>query len=142
MAVIGMVVAMTPRTSSSPVALNATTVPATVSTELITQPRTATASTAGFSGSRIPIGALLTSFASMPHAIASAPPLTLDGTAIAARLPRADELVLVRTDEVTYELPWGQVGFLMAPNGSVVFDADGALVARILDGRVVTIVGD
>jgi hypothetical protein len=142
MAVIGMVVAMTPRTSSSPVALNATTVPATASTELITQPRTATASTAGFSGSRIPIGALLTSFASMPHAIASAPPLTLDGTAIAARLPRADDLVLVRTDEVTYQLPWGQVGYLRAPNGSVVFDADGALVARILDGRVVTIVGD
>jgi hypothetical protein len=84
----------------------------------------------------------LTSFASMPHAIASAPPLTLDGTAIAARLPRADELVLVRTDEVTYQLPWGQVGYLRAPDGSVVFDADGALVARILDGRVVTIVGD
>jgi hypothetical protein len=142
MAVIGMVVAMTPRTSSAPVALNATTVPATVSTELIAQPRTATAATAGFSGSRIPIGALLTSFASMPHAIASAPPLTLDGTAIAARLPRADDLVLVRTDEVTYQLPWGQVGYLQAPDGSVVFDADGALVARILDGRVVTIVGD
>ncbi len=140
LAVIGMVVAMTPRTSSSPVALNATTVPATVST--VVQPRTATASTAGFAGTRIPIGALLTSFASMPHAIASAPPLTLDGTAIAARLPRTDDLVLVRTDEVTYELPWGQVAYLEAPDGSVVFDADGALVARILDGRVVTIVGD
>jgi hypothetical protein len=142
MAVIGMVVAMTPSTSSSPVALNATTVPATLSTESAATPRTATASTAGLSGSRIPIGALLTSFASMPHAIASAPPLTLDGTAIATRLPRAGDLVLVRTDEVTYQLPWGQVRYLGAPDGSVVFDADGALVARIVDGNVVTIVGD
>jgi hypothetical protein len=142
MAVIGMVVAMTPRTSSAPVALNATTVPATVSTDLVAQPRTATAATAGLSGSRIPIGALLTSFASMPHAIASAPPLTLDGTPVAARLPRADDLVLLRTDEVTYQLPWGQVRYLEVPDGSVVFDNDGALVARIVEGRVVTIVGD
>ncbi len=144
--VAGLVVAMTPRASSGPIALSATTVPAPA----IDAPATVRAATAvsagvsvstGVSGSRIPIGALLTSFAAFPHAITSTPQLTIDGTDVADHMPDDADVVYVHTDAVTYRLLWGQVAYLAAPNGSVVFDADGDLLAHVSEGEVVMLVG-
>lgn len=104
--------------------------------------RVATAATAGLGAPRIPIGALLTSFAALPHAITSGPQLTLDGTAIATSLPDDHDIVLVRTEAVTYELPWGEVPHLDVPDGSIVFDGAGDLLAHVDDGVLVTLVGD
>jgi hypothetical protein len=145
-AVGGLVIAMTPRASSSPLALSATTAPVVRSlspqTATTDAPvRIATAATAGLGAPRIPIGALLTSFAALPHAITSGPQLTLDGTAIATSLPDDHDIVLVRTEAVTYELPWGEVPHLDVPDGSVVFDAAGDLLAHVDDGVLVTLVG-
>lgn len=137
-AVAGLVIAMTPRTSSSPIALSATTAPVSVAASV----RVATAAASGLPASRIPIRALLTSFSAFPHAITSGPQLTLDGTDVANRLPDDDDIVLVRTEAVTYELPWGEVPFLGIPDGSVVFDAAGALLAHVAGGELVTLVGD
>jgi hypothetical protein len=149
-AVGALVVAMTPRTSSSPLALSATTAPVVRSlspsppTEAPTvdAPRVATAAAAGLGTSRIPVGALLTSFAVLPHAITSGPQLTLDGTAVATTLPDAHAIVLVRTEAVTYQLPWGEVPHLDVPDGSIVFDAAGDLIAHVDDGVLVILVGD
>ena len=135
-AVAGLVIAMTPRTSSSPLALSATTTP-------ISATATARVATAAASGvARIPIGALLTSFSAFPHAITSGPQLTLDGTGVAARLPAGHDIVMVRTEAVTYELPWGEVPFLGMPDGSVIFDPAGARLAHVAGGELVTLVGD
>lgn len=151
-AVAGLVVAMTPRTSSSPVALSATTTPVAALREPTNAPpgigtsaatasvRVATAAASGLP--RIPIGALLTSFSAFPHAVTSGPQLTLDGTGVANRLPDDHDIVLVHTEAVTYELPWGEVPFLGMPDGSVVFDGAGALVAHVAGGELVTLVGD
>ena len=139
-AVAGLVVAMTPRGSNGPVALSSTTTPV-APTEPPAVVRTPTATSAGVSGSRIPVGALLTSFASFPHAITSAPQLTIDGTDIADHEPGDADVVYVHTDAVTYRLPWGQVANLAAPDGSVVFDADGDLLAHVSEGDVVMLVG-
>jgi hypothetical protein len=150
-AVAGLVIAMTPRTSSSPIALSATTTPVSVLrsnepptvTIAATPPtRVATAAAAGLPASRIPIGALLTSFSAFPHAITSGPQLTLDGTAIATKLPDDHDIVLVRTEAVTYKLLWGEVPFLRVPDGSVIFDIAGSLLAHVAGGDVVTLVGD
>jgi hypothetical protein len=140
LAVAGLVVAMTPRASSGPIALSATTVPAPAIDAPATV-RAASAVSAGVSGSRIPIGALLTSFAAFPHAITSTPQLTIDGTDVADHLPDDADVVYVHTDAVTYRLPWGQVAYLAAPNGSVVFDANGDLLAHVSEGEVVMLVG-
>jgi hypothetical protein len=138
-AVAGLVIAMTPRVSSGPVALNATTVPVSAIDAPATV-RAASATSAGVAGSRVPIGALLTSFAAFPHAITSTPQLSIDGIDVADHLPDDADVVYVHTDAVTYRLPWGQVDFLAAPNGSVVFDADGNLLAHVSEGEVVTLV--
>ena len=140
LAVAGLVVAMTPRASSGPIALSATTVPAPAIDAPATV-RVASAVSAGVSGSRIPIGALLTSFAAFPHAITSTPQLTIDGTSVADHVPDDSDVVYVHTDAVTYRLPWGQVPYLAAPNGSVVFDAEGNLLAHVSEGEVVMLVG-
>ncbi len=149
-AVAGLVIAMTPRTSSSPIALSATTTPVSALREPTTAPpgigsaaATASVRVATAAGlPRIPIGALLTSFSAFPHAITSGPQLTLDGTGVAKRLPDDHDIVLVRTEAVTYELQWGEVPFLGMPDGSVVFDGTGALVAHVAGGELVTLVDD
>jgi hypothetical protein len=140
LAVAGLLIAMTPRPVSNPIALSATTMPpATVRSPSATTPPAVTpaAQPAGISAA-----ALLTSFAAFPHAVSSGPQLTIDGTEIAEREPAADEAVLVRTDAVTYRLPWGQLPLLDLPDGTVVFGLDGDLVAHVRDGALVILAGD
>ena len=89
---------------------------------------------------RPPTGALLTSFVAFPHAVTPGPQLGLDGTDIADELPDGDEMVFVRTEAVTYRLRWDEAQFLAAPDGSVIFDAAGDLVAYVSDGILLDLV--
>ena len=77
-----------------------------------------------------------------PHAVTSGPQLDLDGTDVAEALPADDEMVFLRTEAVTYRLPWDDVALVNAPDGSVVFDTTGDVVARVAGGELVTLVGD
>lgn len=142
LAVATMVVAMTPGTSGGPMALIATTTP--ISTRLVVEPPTSTIT--GSSGAEAvqvrPSTALLTSFAAFPHAVTSGPQLDLDGTDVAHESPRDDEMVFLRTEAVTYRLQWDEVRQLTVPDGSVVFDADGDLVARVSGGDLLSLVDD
>jgi hypothetical protein len=135
LAVAAMVVAMTPRTSSGPVALSATTTPITARA-LVTPP---TPDTSQEMQSRTE---LLTSFVAFPHAVTPGPQLDVDGTDVAAEPPADDETVFVRTEAVTYRLRWDVAKTMNMPDGSVVFDADGDLVARSSDGDLLSLVGD
>lgn len=142
LAVAALVIAMTPRPASSPIALSATTMaPATVRAPAAT-PTAAPGVTPTARAAGISAAALLTSFAAFPHAVSSGPQLTIDGTEIAASEPADDEAVLVRTDAVTYRLPWGQVPLLDMPDGTVVFSVDGDLVAHVRGGALVILAGD
>lgn len=138
-AVAAMVVAMTPRTSNGPVALGATTTPITARA-VIEAPTTTEAPAT--TGSVAPRTALLTSFAAVPHAVTAGPQFVLDGTAVADETPADDELVFLRTDAVTYHLHWDDAQQLSVPDGSVVFDADGDLVAHTSAGELVSLVDD
>jgi hypothetical protein len=153
-AVVAMVVAMTPRTEPGDVALSATTAPVsagdpsrgvgavrTVRSDRATTPLATIPADSG-SAPGVPVAALLTSFASFPHAVTSSPPLTLDGTGVAETVPQATDIVYVHTEAVTYRLPWGQVPSLAPPDGSVVFDGDASVVAIVDDGQLLMVAGD
>jgi len=143
-----MVVVMTPRPTSGPTAISATTTPITQRAAL-SSPATSSASTgkATATVSARPSAArsssaLLTTFAAIPHTVSATPQLDVDGTEIAAQTPSGDAAVFVRTGDVTYRLRWAQVPMLDPPDGSVVFDADGELVAHVSNGELINLVDD
>ncbi len=143
LAVAAMVVAMTPRTSSGPVALSATTTPITARALVTppapdTAPDTATDTTQEMQSRT----ELLTSFVAFPHAVTPGPQLDVDGTEVAAEPPADDETVFVRTEAVTYRLRWDVAKTMSMPDGSVVFDEDGDLVARSSNGDLLSLVGE
>ena len=83
--------------------------------------------------SRSPLAApiaLSASFVAFPHAITPGPQLDVDGTRVAEAAPAGDDTVFVRTEAVTYQLTWDLAQYMDVPDGSVIFDADGELVAR------------
>ena len=145
LAVAAMVVAMTPRSASGPVALSSTTTPITVRA-VVEPPSDATPVSSGApSMARMPIAAqtaLSTSFVAFPHAITPGPQFDVDGTQVAEAAPGDDDTVFVRTEAVTYQLSWDLAQQMDAPDGSVIFDADGELVARVSDGDLLSLVDD
>jgi hypothetical protein len=143
LAVAAMVVAMTPRAASGPVALSATTTPITV--RAVVEPPLGTASTSSSTRAsvRTPLAAqtmLSASFVAYPHAVTPGPQLDVDGTQVADFAPDGDDTVFVRTEAVTYQLTWDLAQDLDVADGSVIFDADGELVARVSDGDLLSLV--
>ena len=61
---------------------------------------------------------------------------------MAAAAPTDDDIVFVRTEAVTYSLRWDVAMEMSMPEGSVVFDADGDLVARVSNGDLLSLVDD
>jgi hypothetical protein len=143
LAVAAMVVAMTPRAASGPVALSATTTPISVRAVVEPPADAASAPAAAPATARMPLPAqtaLSTSFVAFPHAITVGPQLDVDGTRVAEEAPAGDDNVFVRTEAVTYRLSWDLAQQLEVPDGSVIFDADGELVARVSDGDLLSLV--
>jgi hypothetical protein len=147
LAVAALVIAMTPRTSGGPVALSATTTPITARAVVVAPSSTITAPTvtAAPPPELIEVRsrtALLTSFVAFPHTVTPGPQLDVDGTDVADGAPADDDLVFLRTEAVTYRLSWGEAQQMPVPDGSVVFDADGDLVARVSDGDLLSLVDE
>jgi hypothetical protein len=143
LAVAAMVVAMTPRTASGPVALSATTTPITVRAVVEPPPDAVSVDSGSPSMARTPLAAqtaLSTSFVAFPHAITPGPQLDIDGTQVADAAPVGDDTVFVRTEAVTYQLTWDLAQHMDVPDGSVIFDAAGDLVARVSDGDLLSLV--
>ncbi len=141
LAVAAVVVAMTPRASNGPVALSATTTPITA--RAIVEPPASTVATPRPVAIEVRSRtAMLTSFVAFPHAVTPGPQLDVDGTDVAEVAPRDDDLVFLRTEAVTYRLSWVEAQQMPVPDGSVVFDADGDLVARVNDGVLLSLVGE
>lgn len=141
LAVAAMVVAITPRAAPGPIALSASTTSVISST-------VATREAAGGERTTVRVQSLqlaspammLTSFSSYPHSVTSAPQFDLDNTEIAAAAPDVDDSVFVRTDAVTYRLRWGDATSMRAPEGSMVFDDAGHIVAYVTGGELVSLV--
>ena len=145
--VAAMVVVMTPRPDSGSVAISATTTPITQRATIappgsISSRGAATGIATRPSAARTSASPLLTTFAAIPHTVSAAPQLDVDGTDIALEQPDGDDIVFVRTGDVTYRLKWEQVPMLDAPDGSVLFDANGDLVAHVSGGALLSLVDD
>ena len=84
--------------------------------------------------------ALATSFVAFPHAITPGPQLDVDGTQVADAAPDGDDTVYMRTEAVTYQLTWDLAQLMVVPDGSVIFDAEGELVARVSEGALLSLV--
>ena len=133
--VAAMIIAVTPRRSSAPLALTATTTPVLV-------PSSAQATTRASNSPDTQQSFRLASFSAMPNTIASTPQFSLDGRQVTQQLPHPTALVLLRTEAVTYQLRWVDVPLLSVPDGSVVVDAQGDLVAHVSRGRLVLLADD
>lgn len=140
LAVAAIVVAMTPRPSSGPTAISATTTPMR-SVPLAVAPAVNARAATTAVAVRVSTGALLTPFSSYPHAIVAAPQPDLDTSGVAAEVPEDHDIVSLRTADVTYRLRWDLVPLMDVGDGSVVFDGSGKIVARIVGGEVLTLVG-
>ncbi len=139
-----LVVATTPRSSNQPSSLTATTMPAfVVSTPVAIvraepQPR------------RVPEPTLpptlqptlqLASLVAIPNEIAAAPQFAGTEQQVAEDPPTASQQVMVQTDDVTFHCTWAEVAALLAHDGAIVVDLDGALVAHVDDGELVEVAG-
>lgn len=142
LAVAMLVVVVSPRPSAGPTAISVTTTPATLRPVLSTTSGADTTAANRHAAIGSTASVLLAGFASYPHTVVAAPQPDLDGRGVASAVPRDGEVVYVRTEDVTYRIAWDQVAKLAVADGSVVFDASGAIIARIADGALVTLVED
>lgn len=136
-----IVIALTPPKSDAPTAVSATTLPAltvqlrsesvqTVDREtMVREPETVRINRNSMS--RDHALALVGS----PNAVSAAPsdPETLD---VAEQLPDDAARMYVLTTSHAYKVHWSQIDRIIAPDGSVVITADGALVATFVDGEL------
>jgi hypothetical protein len=138
--ITAIVVTATPRPSSQPTALSATTLP-----PFVTSPPTA------LRGSKAPSriasavklaepNPVLASFTPIPNEIASSPLGAHDEPEIADELPETDDAVTVQTDDVTYHCQWDEIRWLDMPDGTIIVDTRGDLVAEVTDGELVALV--
>jgi hypothetical protein len=133
--VAAMIIAVTPRRSTGPLALSATTTPVLVPSSAQTTPQAPTSPDNQQSFR-------LASFSAMPNSVASTPQFSLDGLVVTEHLPLPTDLVLLRTEAVTYQLRWVDVPLFTVPDGSVIVDARGDLVAHVSRGRLVLLADD
>lgn len=127
-----MVVSITPRRSSSPSAVSATTIPpASVQLLSVSQapPPVETVRVERRGLSNGPTVAL----SGAPNAISSAPATGPANLAVALRVPADDSRVIILTNSFTYNVAWGDLDQLVVPHGSIVITIDGELVATFVE---------
>mgnify|MGYP001812369451 CR=1 FL=1 len=147
-AVGALVVAAVPRPPSAPIALSATTSPgrpaadATADASIEPDPAPTRQRATGVASQ--PIG--LASFSAIPNAVAASPEATLDGRGVAPEPPGTHDPVYLHTDAVTYRVDWHDVERLASslgvPDGSVIFDQGGDVVAHVRSGEMIILVDD
>mgnify|MGYP001813120766 CR=1 FL=1 len=143
-AVGALVVAAVPRPPSAPIALSATTSPGRPAADASIEPDPAPTRQRATGVASQPIG--LASFSAIPNAVAASPEATLDGRGVAPEPPGTHDPVYLHTDAVTYRVDWHDVERLASslgvPDGSVIFDQGGDVVAHVRSGEMIILVDD
>jgi hypothetical protein len=144
MLIVAIVVSATPSQSDAPTALSATTTPIVAfsatafderpSVDVAASTRTTTRHTVS------PADALLLiRMTAIPNEIASAPQFTEKVPDVADHLPDPLDAVMVQTEDVTYHCTWGVVELLEMPDGTLILDDQGELVAHVDEGEFVAL---
>lgn len=134
-----LVVAFAPSRSSAPIAVSATTLPsATVQLQSATSQVTV-------GGGRNEEQHVITfrhmtrpesevALVGAPNAISAAPVGDADDFALASDVPHDSDRVVVLTNSFAYDLRWGDIVDITAPDGSIVMTRNGRLVATWVNG--------
>jgi hypothetical protein len=139
MLIVAIVVTATPNQSDAPIALSATTTPrvaftsASASTETVKTPRHTIAPATAL---------LLVSLSATPNQVAAAPQLSAALPAVADELPESSDDVMIQTADMTYHCTWADVKLLEMPDGTMVVDEQGQLVAHVDDGEFIPLVDE
>ena len=71
-----------------------------------------------------------------PNEVSAAPVGRAEDFALAGGLPGDDERVIVLTSSHAYDLRWGEIDDIAAPNGAIVMTRDGSLLAMYVSGEL------
>ena len=80
------------------------------------------------------------SLSATPNQVAAAPQLSAELPALADELPESSDDVMIQTDDMTYHCTWADVELLEMPDGTMVVDEQGQLVAHVDDGEFIPLV--
>jgi len=135
-----LVVAFSPPRSSAPSAVSATTLPA-ATIELQRSAGEAERSASSDQDMLRPqrntiLSATGLALVGAPNAVSAAPVGNADDFAIAGDIPAATERVIVLTSSHAYDVQWGDIDDIAAPNGSIVMTRDGSLLAMFVSGEL------
>jgi len=130
-AIVVMVVTLTPTRSSSPTAMNATTIPA-ANVQLQDDDLAPRDSTARQAIARDELFA----FTATPNAVSAAPVGQTDELEVASRLPGDNDEVVVLTSSHTYLVAWRDLDRIEPPDGALVITRTGDLVASFIGGTL------
>jgi hypothetical protein len=135
-----LVVAISPSRSAAPSAVSATTLPA-ATIELQRAAAEVEREVAGTQEAIRPQRNTILSenglaLVGAPNAVSAAPVGDADDFAIAGDIPAGTERVIVLTASHAYDLRWGDIGDIAAPNGSIVMTRDGSLLAMFVSGEL------
>ncbi len=134
-----MVVALAPPKSNAPSAISATTLPAL--TVQMRSPSVQSGDATARGPETVRIGRTMVSrddalpLVGSPNAI-SAGPSNTDVLDIADHEPENGDRIYVLTPSHTFGIRWSQIERIEAPDGSVVVDANGALLATFVSGEL------
>jgi hypothetical protein len=144
MMIVAIVVSATPSQSDAPTALSATTTPIVAFSATALDERTSldVASSARTTPRHTvsPADALLLiRMTAIPNEVASAPQFTRKAPDVAEQLPDSLDAVIVQTQDVTYHCTWGVVELLEMPDGTMILDDQGELVAHVDGGEFIAL---
>lgn len=136
-----MVVSVTPRPADGPDAVSSTTTPAipAANVELrrpIDEQTTVRVERSNLSRTQA------FALAGAPNAVSAAPveaardPEAADELSRASAIPADDTRVVLLTESHTYDVAWGDLELLDAPDGSIVITRDGELIATFVLGEL------
>jgi hypothetical protein len=135
-----LVVAMAPPRSAAPSAVSATTLPAATLELQRSSGDTSRVAASDDVAVRPERNTVLSEhglvMVGAPNAVSAAPVGAAEDFALAGAVPADDERVIVLTSSHAYDLEWGEIGNIAAPDGAIVMTRDGSLIAMFVSGEL------
>ncbi|WP_148288589.1 hypothetical protein [Ilumatobacter nonamiensis] len=142
-----LAIALAPSRTSAPIAVSATTLPSatiqlrSASTQVtVDAPVAVEQNVLTFRNMMRPDRGV--ALAGAPNAVSAAPVGDADDFALARGVPAATDRVIVLTTSFAYDLKWGDIDHITAPDASIVMTRDGQLVATFVSGELRLLVND
>lgn len=135
-----LAIALAPSRTSAPIAVSASTLPpATIQlrstpTQPAVAPLIAEQSVLTLRNMMLPDHGV--ALAGAPNAISAAPVGDADDFALARGVPTATDRVIILTTSYAYDVRWGDIDRITAPDASIVMTRDGRLVATFVSGEL------